>query len=332
MSGTYRIPDLVARCPKRTHLVNNDKLAKLEEEHNRWVDSFPLFGDVERAGCKSGQIPLFASCCYPTADLEALHAVVAHMTALIFLDHANDTASVEEAEETAKLFISAFDDPSAGLESPIRFVKLISSLASRTTAIISEAYKADCRQANIAFARETVQEAVDRRTTEADKVKLTFDTYIPTRRNSVAAPIFLVYVRAINGLVASPELLDDAIVRALELAVIDIFIISNDILSYKKEFKGDGAVHNILTILMEDPSAGCSNLQQAVDYAASLFNQTSDRFTEYRIKLARDKPQLEAYADAMADLSAGVIEWQLASTRYNVFESEEDRANGIMRI
>lgn len=248
--------------------------------------------------------------------------------------HANssDTATVEEAEETATLFISAFDDPSAGLESPNRFVRLISSLASRTTAVIGEAHKADRRQANIAFAKATVQEAVDRLTTEADKIKLTLDTYIPTRRSSVAAPVFLVYVRAISGLNAVTELPDDPIVKALELAVIDIFIISNDILSYKKELKGDGTAHNILTILMQDPSTACSDLQQAVDYAADLFHQTLDRFTEYRSKPDRDKPQLRAYADATVDLFVGVIEWQLASTRYNVFESDEDRANGIVRI
>ncbi|KAI6125859.1 isoprenoid synthase domain-containing protein [Pisolithus croceorrhizus] len=332
MSRTYRIPNLLARCPRKTYPINNANLAMLEEEHNRWVDSFPLFGDGERATCKGGQIPLFASCCYPTADLETLHAVVSHMIALIFLDHANDTASVEEAEETATLFISAFDDPFAGLESTDRFVRLISSLASRTTTVIGEAHRADCRQANIAFARATVQEAVDRRTTEADKVKLTLEAYIPTRRNSVAAPVFLVYARAISGLKAFTELRDDTIVKALELAVVDIFIISNDILSYKKELKGDGAAHNILTILMDDPSTACSDLQEAVDCAADLFNQTLDRFTEYRSKLRRDNPQLLAYTNAMVDLFAGVIEWQLLSTRYNVFESDEDRANGIVRI
>ncbi|KAI5988884.1 hypothetical protein EDC04DRAFT_2614470 [Pisolithus marmoratus] len=223
MLGTYHIPDLVARCPRRPHLVNNGKLTKLEEEHNQWVDSFPLFGDVQCARCKGEQMPLFASCCYPTADVEALHAVVAVTTALICLDHAkytffvllaatydvhtrsSDTASVEEAEETAKLWISAFNDQSAGLESSNGFVKLISGLASRATAVVGDAYKADCRRATIAFARATVQEAVDRQTAEAHKVKLTFDTYMPTRRNSVACPVFLVYVRAINGLEVSPD-------------------------------------------------------------------------------------------------------------------------------
>ncbi|KAI6101830.1 isoprenoid synthase domain-containing protein [Pisolithus sp. B1] len=314
MSRTYRIPNLLARCPRKTYPINNVNLVTLEEEHNRWVDSFPLFRDGERAGCKGGQIPLFASCCYPTADLETLHAVVSHMIALIFLDHANDTASVEEAEETATLFISAFDDPFAGLESTDRFVRLISSLASRTTTVIGEAHRADCRQANIAFARATVQEAI--------RSSSHWRPYIPTRRNSVAAPVFLVYARAISGLKAFTELRDDTIVKALELAVVDIFIISNDILSYKKELKGDGAAHNILTILMDDPSTACSDLQEAADCAADLFNQTLDRFTEYRSKLHRDNPQLLAYTDAMVDLFAGVIEWQLLSTRYNVFESD----------
>lgn len=96
MSRTYRIPNLLA--PRKTCPITNVNMVTLEEEHNRCVDSFPLPGDAERAGCKRGQIPLFASCCYPTAELETLHAVVSHVIALIFLGHANDTASVEEAE------------------------------------------------------------------------------------------------------------------------------------------------------------------------------------------------------------------------------------------
>ncbi|KAI6111926.1 hypothetical protein EV401DRAFT_2075007 [Pisolithus croceorrhizus] len=155
------------------------------------------------------------------------------MIALIFLDHANDTASIEEAEGSMTLFIFALDDPSSGLESPNRFVRLI----NRPVILYLEQLLSLVRliQPIVAFARATVQEAVDRRTTEADQ-------------ELGSAPVFLEHVRPISGLKALKELLVDIIAQALELAVIDVLIISNylrDILSHKKELKGDGVAHNI---------------------------------------------------------------------------------------
>ena len=47
MSKTYRIPDFIVRCPRKTVPIN-ENFSKPEEEYNQWVDAFPLFGVQER--------------------------------------------------------------------------------------------------------------------------------------------------------------------------------------------------------------------------------------------------------------------------------------------
>lgn len=45
---------------------------------------------------------------------------------VIFLDHANDAASVEDAQKAIAHCIAAFDNPAAGLESTDPFTRLVS--------------------------------------------------------------------------------------------------------------------------------------------------------------------------------------------------------------
>ncbi|KAL4080525.1 isoprenoid synthase domain-containing protein [Scleroderma citrinum] len=331
MSMVYRLPNFVARCPRKTTPIS-PYFSKLEKEFNKWVDTFPLFGNRERIAYKSGQIPLFASLCFPFADLKGLRAIVDLMAAIIFLDKANETASAEDAERNTSVYFAAFDHPQTGMASSNYFVQLISRFALGATAVISEEYKADFSLLNAAFARSTTQEAVERRAAKMNNLNFTLDTYLPTRRCTMGARPFLVYIRSLKGLKISRALLEHPTVKGMELEAVEMVIITNDVYSYKKELRDDGASHNILTVLMQDPTTGCSDLQHAIDYATNLFNEAMDRFNAYRAVLPKDDPQLIEYTDAMVDGLVGGIEWQVMSPRYKVFKTEEDRIKGLMRL
>ncbi|KIJ59276.1 hypothetical protein HYDPIDRAFT_44104 [Hydnomerulius pinastri MD-312] len=329
MSRIYQLPDLIARCPKRTVSIN-ENFGKLEDEYNKWVDSFPLFGTRERAGWKAAQIPLFVARCFPLADYKSIRAITDFMTVAIFLDKTNDKASVEEAEMFTSQYIAAFNDPFAGLEASQPFVKLVSSLALGATAVISEAYKSEFLAINAEYARATVQEAVEREA-NSKNVKLTLETYLATRRLSVALMPFAAYGRCINSLRISSE---NHNIKALEEAAMDMSIISNDIYSYKKELAEDDTAHNILTVIMQDPKTQhlLTDLQGAINHAAGLLFAALDRFQQHREALSPDKLDLVAYANCLLDIVVGGIEWEMVSLRYKVFETDADRENGVLRL
>lgn len=177
-----------------------------------------------------------------------------------------------------------------------------------------------------------MQEAVERQATIVDKVELTLEMYLLNRRNSVATRPFFVYVRAINSFKPPEELRDDPTVQAPEHAATDVNLLGNDILSYKKELIADDASHNVLTVLMQDSSVACSDLQQAIDYASNLLVEALDHFNECRARLLEDSPDWEEYVHGLVDFFVGLLEWEVVSHRFNVFESEEDRKNLVLRL
>lgn len=85
----------------------------------------------------------------------------------------------------------------------------------------------DYDAANIEFARATAEEAVERQMSEMNERKLTLDTYMQTRRKSVAGRSFLVYLRAIKSMRIPEEVLNGLNVKAVENAAIDLVIIAN---------------------------------------------------------------------------------------------------------
>ncbi|KAG6330855.1 hypothetical protein ID866_8237 [Astraeus odoratus] len=142
----------------------------------------------------------------------------------------------------------------------------------------------------------------------------------------------MAYIRALKGLGLSRELLEHPAIKGMELEAVDTVFITNDVYSYKKELKDGGAFQNLLTVLLKDPSAGCSDIQQAINYASDLFNEAMDRFNAHRTALPRDNPQLIEYTNAMVDGLVGSIEWQAVSPRYKVFETEEDKVRCLLRL
>lgn len=164
------------------------------------------------------------------------------------------------------------------------------------------------------------------------KVEFTLQMYLLNRRNSVATRPFFVYVRAINGFKAPEELRDDPTVQVLKHVATDVNLIGNDILSYKKEPIVDGVLHNVRTVPMQDSSASCCDPQQAIDYAANLLVEALDHFDECRARLPEDSPDWEGYDHGLVDFFVGLLEWEIVPLRFNVFESEEDRKNLVLRL
>ncbi|KAH7904344.1 putative terpene cyclase, partial [Hygrophoropsis aurantiaca] len=191
--------------------------------------------------------------------------------------------------------------------------------------------------ANSAFAQGIVQEAVNRQEAQDTSAKLTVDVYLATRRDAVGVKPSLVLARSIGGLNRYSKLLDDPSVRGMEEATTDLVLIAKDIYSYKKGLADtNGAHHNLLTVLMQDPKWGYLDLQGAINCAGQLFESAIARFKECRANLPSIDEEtdimLATYADMMVDTFVGHVEWCLICPHYSVFENEECRQKGVVSL
>ncbi|KAH7924949.1 terpenoid synthase [Leucogyrophana mollusca] len=325
----YRLPDLLAGCPRKRGPVN-PYLAEVNEEHIGWIDNCPTFrAPNDSNACKSAQLPLFMSLMFPKADAKALRAIVNYVTATIILDKINDTATVENAQQFASLYTAAFNNPSEGMKSQHTFVQLISSLSFALNESVGPSYLTDFLRANAAFAQSTVQEAVERKAAQDTSSKLTLETYLATRRDSICIKPYMIFVRSSGGLEIPRDTLGEPAIRGMEEEVINMILIANDIYSYKKELTEDNAPHNLLTVLMQDPPTSHLDLQGAIDYAGKLFESSLNRFKKCQATLPlldeETNNMVVEYAEGLSDLFVGNIEWSVVVPRYNVFENEEHR-------
>ncbi|KAH7904317.1 isoprenoid synthase domain-containing protein [Hygrophoropsis aurantiaca] len=344
----YQLPDLLAICPSKSVPPNIHAKAPEIQRHKNCGRRCSISWNL--IACKNAKATIAVSFFFPNGDAKAFKAAVAYGKAGIILEKLTDAATVVDARKWATLYINAFDHVIQGTKAQHPFVRLINgikamhpfvllirSLAASANECLEDLYRKEFLDANSALAQGIVQEAVDRQAAQDANAKLTVDVYLATRRNTIGVKAALVLVRSARGLNICSRLLDDPSVRGMEEATTDLVIIANDIYSYKKELVDDnGAQHNLLTVLMQDPKWGHLDLQGAIDCAGQLFESAIARFKECRANLPsideETNMMLATYADTMVDTFVGNIEWSLICKRYSVFENEESRQKGLLSL
>lgn len=112
-----------------------------------------------------------------------------------------------------------------------------------------------------------------------------------------------------------------------------------DLYSYRKEYLEDGAKHNCVTMVMNDPSIAINagDLQSAIDYTTSQFSVALGRFAECKKQLplwsdSDIHKKVERYTETMMDLVVGNIQWSIACKLYSLFENEESMKIGLVTM
>lgn len=188
--------------------------------------------------------------------------------------------------------------------------------------------------------------------------------YVATRRATIGARPIIDLAQWTHGLDLSEDVLETLVLQDMREAVVDMVFLSNvsvmllgwgpcwttfadalhalqDIYSYKKEHAAHAAQHNIITVAMQDPASGIApgDLQGSMDYAGAQFAAAFARFEQCTRLLStfgqsdsKLRRKVDQYAACLMDLVLGNIEWSLVSRRYFVFEDEESRQKGIVRL
>ncbi|KAG5650100.1 hypothetical protein H0H81_000758 [Sphagnurus paluster] len=163
---------------------------------------------------------------------------------------------------------------------------------------------------------------------------LTLDTYASTRRESIGMRPLLDFGRWISKLDIPPHVLSHSSIRKMEDDAIDMFSLTNDLYSYRKEILAHDAHHNFITVAMQDLSSGipAGDHQAAIDYTCVRFSEILNDFRRLSGKLpsfgADMDTQVQRYIAVMTDLVVGNIRWSLACRRYGHSDTWTDTKTG----
>ncbi|KAG9313619.1 isoprenoid synthase domain-containing protein [Chiua virens] len=178
-----------------------------------------------------------------------------------------------------------------------------------------------------AYATGVVQEARDRESYARNYGMGDVQSYAVMRRESIRARPCFTLIQSARQLHILDDVLDHPAIREMENAANDMIWIVNDVYSFKQEFRENGALNNLLTVVQRDPEFNGLDLQR-LDHAEKLFREALERFN-----ISKNNPppleqemeqQVATYANGLIDWVVGNLHWSPVTRRYDVFMNEED--------
>ncbi|KAI6131966.1 isoprenoid synthase domain-containing protein [Pisolithus croceorrhizus] len=332
---TYQLPDLRSFFAQKPGGPISPHFKGANQGYNEWVGS--TLGYYFSIVLYNAEMPLLAALAYPVATELELRAILDYMTASFMLEEMTDRYSSAKALKNSEKWLQTLKDGQSETSTRHPFIKLMSKeMMARLKSAVDPFHWPQFISTNVDFARNTVREALDREASKSAHSTRDLHSYMITRRETIGTRPCFVLMRSTRRLYIPDSVLEEDAVKGMENAALDMVYIANDIYSFKKEQGDNGALNNIITVILKDPDTSHLDLQGSINYAGELFKAALDEFTAYRSKIppfdSDMNKYLSDYADGLIDWVIGNIEWSIVNNRYKVFCSDSDRRSNIMRL
>ncbi|KAF7331764.1 hypothetical protein MKEN_00056300 [Mycena kentingensis (nom. inval.)] len=326
----YYIPNLLELFSEYRKPLN-PVFETADSRFQLWIDSADFLSKQHRQVWKKAELPLLAARIFPRADVQQLQTALEYLAMFLILEQLTDSpASSETAKKWGAVYLDALrpEAPVAAAEQgPAAAV--LQRLRSSIISAVDPPYRAAYLQSNENLVEGIIQEALDRE--QPEKVS-SIVTYLATRRKTIGSLPFHrlhLWIAGLQGLVYPPNLLA-MVEEALNLAAV-----SNDLYSYRKEYREDGASHNFVTVAMRDSSTGLQNgdsaIPAAIEFTVNWLKDAHARLEQLKNSLLAHA-EIDAYIEGMLDCVVGNIEWSVACKRYGLFEDEVALQSGLIEI
>ncbi|KAK9783989.1 hypothetical protein SCAR479_00548 [Seiridium cardinale] len=161
--------------------------------------------------------------------------------------------------------------------------------------------------------------------------KLDVDLYLHFRRESVGLHPCHAILEHAHGVDLPQDVLDHFAVKDCVLVSIDLVLLQNDILSYRKE-KSLDVMHNLVHIFCREGSSA----QEAVDKVGQLIQRSIRQWHHSLLDIPiwgeKIDKQLQKYLKGCLELSIGNLNWSYATGRYLGRDGPEVRATRVLRL
>lgn len=155
---------------------------------------------------------------------------------------------------------------------------------------------------------------IQRQRLQARGVMPDLDAYLIMRLHDCGGPPVTAMIDVVNGIEVRSDEMDSPKIRTLTEAAWFIAGIDNERVSRAKEVQGEGAVHNIIDVVMHQRR--CS-LEQALGEVVAIRDQVMTLFLRLcEHALAGASPALSWYLTDLGHLIPGNVEWSLKTARY----------------
>jgi hypothetical protein len=298
----------------------NPHRASAEAHHRRWMEEFRMLGSrMTPTDYARWEVPDLTALCYPDCGAEEL-ALAADLMGFYFIfDDEFDGPIGRHPAGSAGLcdqLIAVLHGTPAPADSPC--VAAFESIWQRISQGMSPRWLARAAYSWESYLASHPAEAAGRLAGEApDRTPFLF-----LRRCTSAMETVLDTVERVNRFEVSPTAFHSPALRELRQLAADIAPLSNDVHSYQQELpRGD--VNNLVLVVQRE--RGCTldeagalalaEVQLKADRMARLLDELPHTYRALQLTPAQEK-DAQRYADGMAALVSGYLEWESQTIRY----------------
>ncbi|MBD2452672.1 terpene synthase [Nostoc sp. FACHB-87] len=311
-------PDLYCPFPSQT----NKYVDILEDYAFEWVLSFNLLSN-ESTYRRFTKTKFFwlTSCAYPNYKLEELKIGNDWLSWLFIWDDQCDLSYLKNQPEEMKVIHKRFMEIFTGAEeitsTDIPLTHALYDLRQRMIKVWGNRYF----HLLVPCLEDYFNGCVLQATNHFRKTVPDLDTYVKTRRLSVAGDLMLAWIEYFNGLKIPNIVRKHKILEQINEKTTNIFAWCNDIYSLPKELASDD-VHNLVLVLYYQNKI---SLEEAINRAIEMHNQEIQTL----LKLEESLPsfgelidaEIKKYLSGIHEWIRGNYDWSKKTDRYNSVEN-----------
>jgi 5-epi-alpha-selinene synthase len=311
------LPDLY--CPFPSQI--NKYADVLEDYAFEWVIRFELlFNESTYKRFSKTNFFLLTSCAYPHYQLEELKIGNDWLSWLFIWDDHCDLSDFKNQPEKLKVVHNRFLEIFTGAEATSKDIPLTHALSDIRQRML-RIWGAKYFHLLIPCLEDYFNGCVLQASNHSKLTTPDLNTYIKTRRLSVAGDLVLAWVEYFNQLKIPNILRKHDIIKKLNEIAINILAWCNDIFSFPKELASND-VHNLVLVLHYQHQL---SLEQALEYAVGMHNQELQALLNLEASLPSFGEEIDAelakYISGIHDWIRGNFDWSKKTARYNSVEN-----------
>ncbi|KAL6883036.1 isoprenoid synthase domain-containing protein [Trichoderma longibrachiatum] len=312
----------------------NPHYEDVKTEADAWFKNLLQLKGKEEAKFNKTDFGFAAAVWAPSADKNRFRTVVDWANWIFYFDDQFDEGHLAnnpaEAQKEIDSILAILDDESTHTQTDKPLIYAFQSIWDRIKTDATPEVRERWKDAHKKYVEGLIYQS--QRTKLGFAATSTVDEYMSYRRETIGVVLAIRLVEYAENIKLSQAQLNHPALQLCTRTIVDLVILSNDILSYKKEVELNDAGNNLVTILKAQNLSD----QEAMDKIGTMLDACYETWYsalgELPVWGAETDQEVRRYLDACRNVGLGNLHWSFRSGRYFGASGEEVRKTRILTL
>ncbi|OTA07723.1 hypothetical protein A9Z42_0086270 [Trichoderma parareesei] len=312
----------------------NPHYKDVKAEADAWFKSLLQLKGKAEATFNKTDFGFAAAVWAPSADKDRFRTAVDWANWIFYFDDqfdeghlANDPAAAQAEIDS---ILAILDDKPTLAETDKPLIYAFQSIWDRIKMVCSPLLRERWKDAHKKYVEGLIYQS--QRTKLGSAAAATVDEYMSYRRETIGVILAIRLVEYAENIKLSQAQMNHPALQLCTRTVVDLVILSNDILSYKKEMELNDAGNNLVTILKAQKLSDQESMDKIGRMLEACYESWYNALDELPVWGADIDQEVRRYLDACRNVGLGNLHWSFRSGRYFGTSGEEVRKTRILTL